>query len=109
MSTEITTALRAVHGKEFTFGSISQVIYPASGSLLTIFVANSQFLTILGSSADWAYDTADIPCSYAVELRDEGRYGFLLPESEIKPVEEERFAAFKKMADHVIDGRCETK
>ena len=31
MSTEITTALRAVHGKEFTFGSISQVIYPASG------------------------------------------------------------------------------
>jgi len=92
MSTEITTALRAVHGKEFTFGSISQVIYPASGS-----------------SADWAYDTADIPCSYAVELRDEGRYGFLLPESEIKPVEEEMFAAFKKMADHVIDGRCETK
>ena len=62
-----------------------------------------------GSSADWAYDTADIPCSYAVELRDEGRYGFLLPESEIKPVEEEMFAAFKKMADHVIDGRCETK
>ena len=67
------------------------------------------FLTILGSSADWAYDTADIPCSYAVELRDEGRYGFLLPESEIKPVEEEMFAAFKKMGDHVIDGRCENK
>ena len=63
----------------------------------------------IGSSADWAYDTADIPCSYAVELRDEGRYGFLLPESEIKPVEEEMFAAFKKMADHVIDGRCKTK
>lgn len=63
----------------------------------------------IGSSADWAYDTADIPCSYAVELRDEGRYGFLLPESEIKPVEEEMFEAFKKMADHVIDGRCATK
>ena len=105
MSTEITTALRAVHGKEFTFGSISQVIYPASGSLLTI----SKSCFEIGSSADWAYETADIPCSYAVELRDEGRYGFLLPESEIKPVEEEMFAAFKKMADHVIDGRCETK
>ena len=36
-------------------------------------------------------------------------YGFLLPESEIKPVEEEMFAAFTKMADHVIDGRCANK
>ena len=33
----------------------------------------------------------------------------LLPESELKPVEGEMFAAFKKMADHVIDGRCENK
>ena len=53
--------------------------------------------SFLTNTADWAYDTDDIPCSYAVELRDEGRYGFLLPESEIKPVEEEMFAAFKKM------------
>ena len=53
----------------------------------------------IGSSADWAYDTADISCSYAAEFRDEGSYAFLLPQSEIKPVEEEVFAAFKKMAD----------
>ena len=42
---------------------------------------------------------------YAVELRDEGSYAFLLPESEIKPVEEEMFAALKKMADHSFNIR----
>jgi len=33
-----------------------------------------------GSTADYFYDKAGIKCSFATELRDTGRYGFLLPE-----------------------------
>ena len=42
-----------------------------------------------GSSVDWAYDVANIKYSYALELRDEGQRGFLLPVSEIQPTLEE--------------------
>ena len=31
-------------------------------------------ILLSGSTADWAYDTADIPCAYAPELRDQGEY-----------------------------------
>ena len=38
-----------------------------------------------------------------------GRYGFLLPPEQIKPVAEEMWAGFTKMADHVIAGKCDSK
>ena len=38
-----------------------------------------------------------------------GRYGFLLPEDQIKPVEEEMYAAFTVMGDQVLAGRCDSK
>jgi len=92
MSKEICDAIYEVHRKRFVYGDISTVIYVASGS-----------------TADWAYDAAEIPCSYAPELRDQGRYGFLLPEDQIKPVEEEMYAAFTTMGDQVMAGRCDSK
>ena len=81
-----------VHRKNFVYGDISTIIYPASGS-----------------TADWAYDTADIPCAYAPELRDQGEYGFLIPENQIIPVAEEMYAGFITMADQVLAGRCDNK
>lgn len=33
-----------------------------------------------GSSVDWTFEDANIFFSYAVELRDQGESGFLLPE-----------------------------
>ena len=81
-----------VHRKNFVYGDISTIIYPASGS-----------------TADWAYDTADIPCAYAPELRDQGEYGFLIPENQIIPVAEEMNAGFITMADQVLAGRCDNK
>ena len=92
LSNTIVAALRAVHNKSFAVGSIWNVIYPAAGS-----------------SADWAYDVAGVPCSFALELRDEGEYGFILPENQIKPVEEEMWAAFKAWGDGVIAGTCDSK
>ena len=34
-----------------------------------------------GSTSDYMYDKMNVRCSFAAELRDTGRYGFLLPES----------------------------
>ncbi|XP_019792112.1 carboxypeptidase B2 [Tursiops truncatus] len=54
-----------------------------------------------GGSDDWIHDLG-IKYSFTIELRDTGRYGFLLPESYIKPTCTEAFAAVSKIAWHVI-------
>ena len=45
-----------------------------------------------GGSSDWAYDGAGIDYAFAMELRDTGNYGFLLPKEQIIPTGEETFA-----------------
>ncbi|XP_072473320.1 carboxypeptidase B2 [Notamacropus eugenii] len=54
-----------------------------------------------GGSDDWAYDMG-IKYSFTLELRDKGQYGFLLPESLIRPTVREIFAAVHSIASHVI-------
>ncbi|CAM0136676.1 hypothetical protein VKS41_003484 [Umbelopsis sp. WA50703] len=70
-----TKALKAVHGTSFAAGSVCKIIYQASGG-----------------SLDWTYAVANVKYSFAVELRDVGRYGFLLPEDQIIPSGEETLA-----------------
>jgi hypothetical protein len=38
-----------------------------------------------GGSMDWAKSKLDVPYTFEWELRDEGRYGFLLPADQIVP------------------------
>ena len=52
-----------------------------------------------GSSADWAYAGAKIKYSFAVELRDTGRQGFMLSNTQIIPTAEENFAGIKALAN----------
>ncbi|TRY63772.1 hypothetical protein TCAL_17408 [Tigriopus californicus] len=73
-------ALRQVYGTSFQHGPINEVIYQASGS-----------------SVDWAYEKAGIKYSYALELRDQGKYGFLLPVDQIEPTNTETYAGLKAM------------
>lgn len=68
-------ALNAVHGTDFQYGNIADIIYMAAGG-----------------SSDWAYDSARIQYTYALELRDTGAYGFLLPADQIIPTGEETWA-----------------
>ncbi|KAI1317152.1 Carboxypeptidase A4 [Mortierella claussenii] len=77
-------ALHGVHGKRFAVGSICNVIYQASGG-----------------SIDWTYAEGKVKYSYGVELRDTGRYGFLLPETEILPSSEETFAGVMYLANFI--------
>ncbi|KAJ8020118.1 Carboxypeptidase A2 [Holothuria leucospilota] len=79
-------AVYAVHDMVYENGPIAEVIYVASGS-----------------SADWAYDVAGIKHSYALELRDTGKWGFLLPASQIKPTSEEFFAGCKAIVKYLED------
>ncbi|XP_068603888.1 carboxypeptidase B [Brachionichthys hirsutus] len=76
-------ALRSLYGTPYTSGPGAATIYPAAGG-----------------SDDWAYDLG-VKYSYTFELRDTGRYGFLLPESQIKPTCEETMLAVKYIAAYV--------
>lgn len=55
-----------------------------------------------GSSRDWARDIG-IPFSYTFELRDNGTYGFVLPEAQIQATCEESMAAMLSVLDDVYE------
>jgi len=73
-------AVESVHGTVFEFGSASTILYPSSGT-----------------SRDWAYGVPQFEYVYTVELRDTGRYGFVLPPEQIIPSGEEFWEGFKAM------------
>lgn len=73
-----------------------------------MFTANYYYLIYFkdvasGNSVDWAYDAAKIIYSYAVELRDQGQYGFLLPPEQIIPSGLETFAGLKALLLYIAD------
>ena len=51
-----------------------------------------------GSSVDWAHLKLGIKYSYALELRDKGQHGFMLPVNQIQPTVEETWAGINGMA-----------
>uniref|UniRef100_A0A8B9ITS9 Carboxypeptidase A2 n=1 Tax=Amazona collaria TaxID=241587 RepID=A0A8B9ITS9_9PSIT len=55
-----------------------------------------------GGSIDWSYDYG-IKYSFAFELRDTGRFGFLLPANQIIPTAEETWLGLKTIMEHVRD------
>ncbi|KAF1479484.1 Carboxypeptidase B, partial [Pygoscelis antarcticus] len=77
--------LASLYNTEYTYGPGATTIYPAAGG-----------------SDDWAYDQG-IKYSFTFELRDTGRYGFVLPESQIKPTCEETLLAVKYIANYVLE------
>ncbi|KAF6085612.1 carboxypeptidase A5 [Phyllostomus discolor] len=78
-------ALYKVHGIKYIYGSISTTLYVASGITL-----------------DWAYDSG-IKYSFSFELRDTGRYGFLLPASQIIPTAQETWMAIRTIMEHTLN------
>jgi len=78
LSTLAVNAIKATNGLDFTKGSIANAIYVASGS-----------------SIDWAYDVVGCKIAFALELRDKGAYGFVLPPAQIKPACIETWAGIK--------------
>ncbi|GBN72623.1 hypothetical protein AVEN_104024-1, partial [Araneus ventricosus] len=54
-----------------------------------------------GSASDWVYDVAGVKNSFSLELRDRGRFGFLLPRTEIIPTSEETWAGVSAVISHL--------
>lgn len=52
-----------------------------------------------GGSDDWAKGSARMKYAYTIELRDNGRYGFVLPAKFIEPTAQEALAALRVIAD----------
>ncbi|EDM02289.1 carboxypeptidase B2 (plasma), isoform CRA_a [Rattus norvegicus] len=85
VASEAVRAIESINkNTRYTHGSGSESLYLAPGG-----------------SDDWIYDLG-IKYSFTIELRDTGRYGFLLPERFIKPTCAEALAAVSKIAWHVI-------
>ncbi|XP_051548319.1 carboxypeptidase A5 [Myxocyprinus asiaticus] len=76
------TELQSLYNTRYTYGSIITTIYQASGGTI-----------------DWTYDQG-IKYSYTFELRDTGRYGFILPANQIVPTAEETWLALMAIMEH---------
>ncbi|KAH3722336.1 carboxypeptidase B-like [Dreissena polymorpha] len=85
-SAAATDALEKVYGTKYEHGSIANTIYIASGS-----------------SADWTYGKINVKYSFGVELRDTGKYGFLLPEDQIITSGIETLQGLMALASYVKD------
>lgn len=81
---EAAVAMREVEGKSYTVGPAGATLYPASGG-----------------SDDWAKGAMKMKYSYTVELRDEGRYGFVLPADQIIKAGDEAMAFLRVLAKYV--------
>ena len=46
-------------------------------------LTHSCFTQASGSSIDWVYEKAHVKYSYALELRDQGQTGFMLPNNQV--------------------------
>uniref|UniRef100_A0A8B9QDQ5 Peptidase M14 domain-containing protein n=1 Tax=Apteryx owenii TaxID=8824 RepID=A0A8B9QDQ5_APTOW len=85
LAAEAVRDLAAVYGTEYTYGSIIDTIYQAAGT-----------------TVDWAYDNG-VKFSYTFELRDTGRYGFLLPAGQIVPTARETWPALLDIMLHALE------
>lgn len=68
--------------------------------------ATHELLSIAGGgSDDWAYDALQVKYVYTVELRDRGRYGFILPPDQILPTSQEGYIIVQTVAQAVHGDR----
>lgn len=81
-----TTALEKSYGTKYRIGSIPELLYVATGG-----------------SGDYALGAVGIPYSFSLELRDLGRYGFILPREQIMPTANETYVGIKAMAQAVFE------
>ncbi|KAM6301865.1 carboxypeptidase A1-like [Podargus strigoides] len=85
ISEKAVKALSSLYGTNYKYGSIITTIYKASGGTI-----------------DWTYNQG-IKYSFTFELRDTGRYGFLLPATQIVPTAQETWLALKVIMEHARD------
>ncbi|XP_056107013.1 carboxypeptidase A1-like [Rhinichthys klamathensis goyatoka] len=78
--------LQSLYNTSYRYGSIITTIYQQNDG-------------VDGVTIDWTYDQG-IKYSYTFELRDTGRYGFILPANQIVPTAEETWLALMAIMEH---------
>ncbi|XP_078487293.1 carboxypeptidase B-like [Ciona intestinalis] len=86
LSSRAAQAIKDTTGMDYTFGPGYDSMYLVSGG-----------------SKDMAYNN-QIPLSWTIELRDTGKYGFVLPESQIEGTCQEMYQAMIVIADEAMKG-----
>merc|ERR1712226_786373 len=89
VSANVVAAIEGTYGTKFQYGPIADTIYEASGS-----------------TVDYFLDTSGIACGFAAELRDTGKYGFLLPADQIQPTAEEMYNGYVVLFEAILSGQC---
>ncbi|KAF4596022.1 carboxypeptidase [Ophiocordyceps camponoti-floridani] len=77
-------AIRSIHGTQFQTGPICSTIYQTAGN-----------------SVDYLADVVKADYAFAVELRDRGQSGFVLPPEQIVPSGEEAFSGVKYLLQNM--------
>jgi hypothetical protein len=77
-------AIKAYGGLTYEYGPICSTIYQATGS-----------------SVDHVNDVVGSDYTFTTELRDTGRYGFVLPANQILPSGEEAYAGFRYLLQNM--------
>jgi hypothetical protein len=77
-------AIRSVYGTYFDYGPICSTIYQVSGG-----------------SVDYVNDVSKADYTFTVELRDTGRYGFVLPPDQILPSGQESYAGIRYLLQNM--------
>ena len=78
------SALTAVHGTAFDTGPICSTIY-----------------RVTGGGVDYTQDVIRADYVFTAELRDTGRYGFVLPAAQILPTGQESWAAVRYLLQNM--------
>ncbi|XP_065340580.1 carboxypeptidase B-like isoform X2 [Cloeon dipterum] len=76
--------MREVGGASYTVGNSASLLYAASGG-----------------ADDWAKGGPRVKYTYTIELRDRGRFGFLLPANYILPTGKEALAAIQTISEEI--------
>lgn len=77
-------AIRQVEGVQFTYGPSCPLLYPSTGY-----------------SADYAYEVGKAKYAYLIELRDTGKYGFVLPPEQILGSVKEQWEGIKVILSYL--------
>jgi hypothetical protein len=90
LSGQAVAAIKAVNGLTFQYGSIVDIVYPASGGTI-----------------DWTNAVLGIDYSFAMEMRPDGNSanGFVLPPAQIGDAAREAWAGLMVVANQVARGQ----
>jgi len=92
------------------FREIEQLAIDASDALYqvhgTVFdpINSAELYPAAGASDDWYKGVLGSRFSFTTELRDTGRYGFVLPADQIIPSGEEMWAGFEVVINKILEG-----